>query len=85
MISSTDQLLSPGRPAAARLPWPGPPALSAAGFVTIMTEALPAGVLPAISSDLDVSRSGAGRAVTLLAGVVGWRATFGLTSAFACR
>ncbi|MFF4795982.1 MFS transporter [Streptomyces sp. NPDC001276] len=52
---------------ATRLPWPGLLALSTAGFVTIMTEALPAGVLPAMSEDLGVSQSAAGQSVTLYA------------------
>ncbi|MFF3002091.1 MFS transporter [Kitasatospora sp. NPDC057940] len=56
----------PNRPAT-RLPWPSLLALSTAGFVTIMTEALPAGVLPAMSADLGVSQSGAGQSVTLYA------------------
>ncbi|MFE6872436.1 hypothetical protein ACFVFS_38565 [Kitasatospora sp. NPDC057692] len=47
------------------LPRPALPALSTAGFVTVMTEALPTGVLPAMSTDLGVSRSGAGQSVTL--------------------
>ncbi|MEV7601754.1 MFS transporter [Kitasatospora sp. NPDC089797] len=51
----------------ARLPWPALLALSTAGFITLMTEALPAGVLPAMSADLGVSQSGAGQSVTLYA------------------
>ncbi|MBD0690584.1 MFS transporter [Streptomyces sp. CBMA123] len=51
----------------ARLPWSALLALSTGGFVTLMTEALPAGVLPAMSADLGVSQSGAGQSVTLYA------------------
>lgn len=74
-----------GQPAeAGRLPLAGLLALAAAGFITIMTEALPAGVLPAMSSDLAVSESAAGQTVTvyaigsavaavpLTAGTIGW-------------
>ncbi|MFJ9695456.1 MFS transporter [Kitasatospora sp. NPDC101183] len=53
--------------AAPPLPWPALLALSTAGFVTLMTEALPAGVLPAMSADLGVGQSAAGQAVTLYA------------------
>ncbi|MFE3229014.1 MFS transporter [Nocardia sp. NPDC059228] len=50
-----------------RFPWPGLAALGTAGFVTIMTEAMPAGILPAMSSDLGVSQSTAGQTVTAYA------------------
>jgi predicted MFS family arabinose efflux permease len=49
------------------LPLSGLLALAAAGFITIMTEALPAGVLPAMSHDLAVTESAAGQAVTVYA------------------
>ncbi|XUK64277.1 MFS domain-containing protein [Plantibacter sp. RU18] len=42
-------------------------ALGTAGFVTIMTEALPAGILPAMSSDLGVTEAAAGQTVTVYA------------------
>ncbi|ODP33960.1 MFS transporter [Pandoraea sp. ISTKB] len=42
-------------------------ALALAGFVTILTEALPAGLLPQISAGLGVSESLAGQLVTLYA------------------
>ncbi|WP_414170564.1 MFS transporter [Streptoverticillium reticulum] len=69
---STNELRSPTCPMAPpasspRLPWPALLALSTAGFVTLMTEALPAGVLPAMSTDLGVSQTGAGQSVTLYA------------------
>lgn len=42
-------------------------ALALAGFITILTEALPAGLLPQISSSLLVSTASAGQLVTLYA------------------
>ncbi|MDV8005778.1 MFS transporter [Rhodococcus sp. IEGM 1318] len=50
-----------------RLPLAGLLALGAAGFITIMTEALPAGILPAMSGDLGVTESAAGQTVTVYA------------------
>jgi len=50
-----------------RLPWAGLLALGTAGFITIMTEALPAGILPAMSDDLDVSEAATGQTVTVYA------------------
>ncbi|SEM33470.1 MFS transporter [Nonomuraea pusilla] len=50
-----------------RLPLAGLLALATAGFVTIMTEALPAGILPAMSADLGVSESAAGQSVMVYA------------------
>ncbi|MEV7183237.1 MFS transporter [Kitasatospora sp. NPDC093102] len=66
---STSELRTPDRPVAPlpRLPWPALLAMSTGGFVTIMTEALPAGVLPAMSADLGVGQSAAGQSVTLYA------------------
>jgi predicted MFS family arabinose efflux permease len=43
-----------------RLPVAGLCALAVAGFVTILTEALPAGLLPQIASSLGVSEAMAG-------------------------
>lgn len=51
----------------ARLPWLSLLALAAAGFVTILTEALPAGLLSLIGSDLAVSEALAGQLVTVYA------------------
>jgi len=45
----------------------GAVALAAAAFITIITEALPAGVLPQIARDMAVSESLAGQVVTLYA------------------
>ncbi|MFE6867961.1 MFS transporter [Kitasatospora sp. NPDC057692] len=65
----TPELRAPAAPAAPgpKLPWPALLAMSTGGFVTIMTEALPAGVLPAMSADLGVGQSAAGQSVTLYA------------------
>ncbi|MDH6676541.1 putative MFS family arabinose efflux permease [Rhodococcus sp. LBL1] len=61
------QLALPRTPSPDRLPLFGLLALATAGFVTIMTEALPAGILPAMSSDLGVSESAVGQTVTVYA------------------
>jgi predicted MFS family arabinose efflux permease len=59
-------------------------ALALSGFITILTEALPAGLLPQISADLAVSQSATGQTVTiyalgsLLAAIPLTRATQGL-------
>lgn len=50
-----------------RLPLAGLLALSTAVFLTIMTEALPAGILPAMSSGLGITESAAGQTVTVYA------------------
>ncbi|MEU0508442.1 MFS transporter [Amycolatopsis sp. NPDC006125] len=42
-------------------------ALTTAAFITVLTEALPAGVLPAMSADLRVGESAMGQAVTIYA------------------
>jgi predicted MFS family arabinose efflux permease len=55
------------RVAPARLPVLGLMALATASFVSIMTEALPAGLLPQMSRDLDVSEAAAGQFVTVYA------------------
>jgi predicted MFS family arabinose efflux permease len=54
-------------PAAMRLPLGGLLALACAGFVTILTEALPAGLLSPMSGDLGVSRALVGQLVTVYA------------------
>jgi predicted MFS family arabinose efflux permease len=53
--------------APARLPILGLLALATASFVSILTEALPAGLLPQMSRDLDVSEAAAGQFVTAYA------------------
>ncbi|NLU74366.1 MFS transporter [Streptomyces sp. HNM0575] len=61
----------PGRPAtgvaageAAGLPWPGLLALFTAAFTAVLTELLPAGLLPQISGSFEVSQARAGFLVT---------------------
>ncbi|MFC0599954.1 MFS transporter [Streptomyces palmae] len=54
-------------PSADRLPLPALLALATAVFITSLTETLPAGLLPAISSDLGVGESAAGQTVTIYA------------------
>lgn len=50
-----------------RLPWTGLLALAMAGFICILTESLPAGLLPQIASDIGVTQALAGQLVTLYA------------------
>lgn len=50
-----------------RLPLGALLALTTAAFITVLTEALPAGVLVGMSADLNVSESAAGQAVTIYA------------------
>lgn len=59
----------PDRPLAGggSLPLPALIALALAGFITILTEALPAGLLPEIAGSLSVSQSYAGQMVTIYA------------------
>ncbi|WP_347901105.1 MFS transporter [Pseudomonas purpurea] len=54
-------------PSADRLPLGGLLALATAAFITIMTEALPAGLLPQMSHDLGVSQAWIGQLVTMYA------------------
>jgi predicted MFS family arabinose efflux permease len=49
------------------LPLPALAALAMAAFITVLTEALPAGVLPAMSAGLGVSESATGQLVTVYA------------------
>ncbi|WP_457587052.1 MFS transporter [Ensifer canadensis] len=53
--------------AGARLPLSALLALASAGFITILTEALPAGLLSQISADLEVPQSLVGQMVTIYA------------------
>lgn len=50
-----------------RLPLGGLLALATAGFITILTEALPAGLLPQMGRSLNVSDAMVGQLVTLYA------------------
>lgn len=52
---------------APRLPWAGLSVLACAGFITILTEALPAGLLPAMSAGLGVNQAWVGQLVTAYA------------------
>jgi predicted MFS family arabinose efflux permease len=52
---------------AERMPWPGLIALFFAGFLAIMNETMPAGLLPKIAGSLHVSESVAGQTVTIYA------------------
>ncbi|MGQ8875455.1 MFS transporter [Paenibacillus sp. TSA_86.1] len=49
------------------LPWAALLALAMAGFICILTESLPAGLLPQIANDLGVTQALAGQLVTLYA------------------
>ena len=66
MAVSTTTTLGVGAHAA-RFPLASLLALAMAGFVTILTEALPAGLLPQISAGLEISEALAGQLVTLYA------------------
>ncbi|GAB3656156.1 MFS transporter [Glycomyces tarimensis] len=57
----------PSARTAERLPVFGLLALSTAVFITVITEALPAGLLPGMRADLGVSESAMGQAVTVYA------------------
>lgn len=65
MMSTSCDTLTPA--AADRLPWLSLLALAMAGFVTILTEALPAGLLPQIGESLGVSEALAGQWVSVYA------------------
>lgn len=52
---------------AERLPWTALLALAMAGFLTILTEALPAGLMPLMSADLKVSPTLVGQLITVYA------------------
>ncbi|MGF9566533.1 MFS transporter [Neorhizobium sp. JUb45] len=56
-------------PVADRLPVGGLLALAMAGFITLMTEVMPAGLLPHISAGLKIDESMAGQLVTAYAAV----------------
>jgi len=58
---------SPRESASARLPVAGLLALAMTGFIAILTEAAPAGLLPQIGAGLGVSDASAGQLVTLYA------------------
>ncbi|MET9224498.1 MFS transporter [Lentzea sp. NPDC003310] len=64
-MTTTPERTAPVR--AARLPLPALTALFTAGFITTLTEALPAGVLPQMSAALRMSESATGQTVTVYA------------------
>ncbi|MBO1907772.1 MFS transporter [Microvirga sp. 3-52] len=65
-LAAFDTPIPAGR-AAPTLPLLGLLALSTASFLTILTEALPAGLLPQIGADLGVSEAMAGQLITIYA------------------
>lgn len=68
--SSPSPRTAPGHPATAgrdRLPLGSLLALAMAGFITILTEALPAGLLPQMAQGLAVSQARIGQTVTIYA------------------
>lgn len=66
-IDLDNQNEKPYEIASERLPWAGLIALAMAGFICILTETIPAGLLIEISEGLDVSESLAGQLVTAYA------------------
>lgn len=67
---STDAPATPANPVTpspGRLPVAALLALAASGFLTLLTEILPAGVLPAMAADLGVGAGAAGQTVTAFA------------------
>ncbi|MFC4036659.1 MFS transporter [Streptomyces polygonati] len=69
MTASDARLLTGSieEPKQAGLPWNALLALATAAFVGILTEALPAGILPDMGHDLSVSESAMGQALTVYA------------------
>ena len=67
MGASTSTMRGADAPASDSLPVAGLLALAMTGFIAILTETLPAGLLPQISDGLGVSDALAGQLVTLYA------------------
>ncbi|WP_439671508.1 putative arabinose efflux permease AraJ, MFS family [Cupriavidus necator] len=69
MTTATNTLANDAQPDTrpARLPLPALLALAVAGFITVLTEALPAGLLPQIGAGLAISEPLAGQFVTIYA------------------
>ncbi|WP_425504611.1 MFS transporter [Pseudomonas folii] len=67
MVMTDNTLDLIDRSTAERLPWAALLALAMAGFLTILTEALPAGLLPLMSTDLKVSPTLVGQLITVYA------------------
>lgn len=59
--------MNPNTMAKERLPWSALLALAMAGFICILTESLPAGLLPQIAQDLNIGEGLAGQLVTMYA------------------
>lgn len=66
-LSAADAEPRAASPARSRLPMSGLLALAAAGFITVLTEALPAGLLPLMGASLGVTESLVGQLVTVYA------------------
>ncbi|MFY1688957.1 MFS transporter [Plantactinospora sp. WMMB782] len=64
---TTEPVRPTGSGTVGELPLPALLALATAVFITSLTETLPAGLLPAMSADLDVSESATGQTVTIYA------------------
>jgi predicted MFS family arabinose efflux permease len=64
---AADRAAARRAPARARLPVANLLALATAGFITVLTEALPAGLLPLMSADLRVTEALIGQLVTVYA------------------
>ncbi|WP_334030657.1 MFS transporter [Burkholderia orbicola] len=64
---AVDRAADSSAPARARLPVANLLALATAGFITVLTEALPAGLLPLMSADLHVTEALIGQLVTVYA------------------
>jgi len=64
---AVDRAADASTPARARLPVANLLALATAGFITVFTEALPAGLLPLMSTDLHVTEALIGQLVTVYA------------------
>ncbi|WP_067535652.1 MFS transporter [Nocardia crassostreae] len=68
MVNQTSEHnVAPAAKSDPRLPLSPLLALTTAAFLTVLTEALPAGVLPAMSADLHVSEAATGQLVTVYA------------------
>ncbi|BFH60426.1 MFS transporter [Paenibacillus azoreducens] len=66
-VSSAQYSAASDTPRSERFPWGGLIALAMAGFICILTETLPAGLLPQISAGLGISEALTGQLVTLYA------------------
>lgn len=67
MTATTTDQKAPGRAKRGKLPLPGLLALFTAGFLGILNETIPAGLLPEMARGLGVSESAAGQSITIYA------------------